>query len=105
MAEQSEFQKVAFGKGQAKLLDELKKDANERKDSLDHVFSIAETKREENQAEKKQAKLQKPRNVKQKKQLTVPNKKLRRPPDARSKKPSKRHPPTKHRLPRRPATQ
>lgn len=51
MAEQSEFQKEAFGKGQAKLLDELKKDANERKDSLDHGFSIADKKREETQAE------------------------------------------------------
>lgn len=104
MAEQSEFQKEAFGKGQAKLLDELKKDANERKDFLDHGFPLPIRNARETGRGKQRAKLQKPRNVKQKKQLAVPNKKLRRPPDARNRKPSKRHPPTKHRLPRCPAT-
>ena len=55
MAEQSEFQKEAFGKEQAKLLDELKKDATERKESLDHEISTANEEREKKQAEEEAA--------------------------------------------------
>ena len=55
MAEQSEFQKEAFGKEQAQLLDELKKDATERKDSLDHEISIANEEREKKHTEEEAA--------------------------------------------------
>ena len=55
MAEQSEFQKEAFGKEQAKLLDELKKDATERKESLDHEISTANEEREKKHAEEEAA--------------------------------------------------
>lgn len=55
MAEQSEFQKEAFGKEQAKLLDELKKDATERQESLDDEISSAVEEREKKQAEEEAA--------------------------------------------------
>ncbi|OFO96547.1 hypothetical protein HMPREF3009_06390 [Corynebacterium sp. HMSC034H07] len=55
MAEQSEFQKEAFGKEQAKLLDELKKDATERKESLDREISSANEEREKKRAEEEAA--------------------------------------------------
>ena len=55
MTEQSEFQKEAFGKEQAQLLDELKKDATERKESLDHEISFANEEREKKHAEEEAA--------------------------------------------------
>ncbi len=51
MAVRSEFQKEAFGKAQIKLLEELKKDATEQKQSLDHEISIADEECEKKQAE------------------------------------------------------
>lgn len=55
MSEQSEFQKEAFGKEQAKLLEELKKDAAERKEALDHEISFANEEREKKRAEEEAA--------------------------------------------------
>lgn len=55
MAEQSEFQKEAFGKEQAKLLEELKKDAAVRKEALDHEISFANEEREKKRAEEEAA--------------------------------------------------
>lgn len=55
MTEQSGFQKEAFGKEQAQLLDELKKDATKRKETLDHEISFANEEREKKQAEEQAA--------------------------------------------------
>lgn len=55
MAEQSEFQKEAFGIEQDRLLDELKKDATERKDSLDREISSTNEERERKRAEEEAA--------------------------------------------------
>ena len=55
MAEQSEFQKKAFGKEQARLLEKLKRDATERNESLDHEISTADEEREKKHAEEEAA--------------------------------------------------
>lgn len=51
IAKQSKFQKEAYGKEQARLLQELENDATERKESLDHEISTAEEERKKKRAE------------------------------------------------------
>jgi len=104
MAEQSEFQKEAFGKEQAQLLDELKKDSTERKESLDHEISFANEEREKKHAEEEAAREAAEAAQREAEEAARrAEQKPRRLPVVRSRKPSKLHPPTKCQLHRYPA--